>query len=168
LTVFKVNGKFGVCSRNLELKSKDNNWWKVVEKYNIEKLLPDGFALQGELLGPGIQGNKYQLEDHDVYFFGGYNIKEHKYLTSDELTKLIAYLEVKQVPFLTTVTLKPDVDFFVQLSIGKSQLNGKTQREGIVIRPYNDIYDDYFSGKFQGNRISFKAVNPEFLLKYGE
>lgn len=166
LSVFKINGKFGVCSRNLELQNKDNNWWKVVEKYNLNKLLPNGFALQGELIGPGIQDNKYKLEDHDVYFFNGYNIKERRYLSSDELTKLTAHLEVRQVPFVTTITLKPDIDFIVNLSIGKSQLNSKTQREGIVIRPYSDIYEDICSGKFQGNRISFKAINPEFLLKY--
>lgn len=168
VSVFNLNGKFSVCSRNLELKSKDNNWWKVALRYNLDKMLPLNTALQGELVGPGIQGNKYQLEDHDVYFFNGYDITNRRYLNSEELTKMLAYLEVRQVPTLDPVVIKPDVDYFVSLSVGKSKLNNKVQREGIVIRPVEDIYDDAYTGKFQGNRISFKAVNPEFLLKYGE
>lgn len=168
MSVFNVNGRFGVCSRNMELKSKDNNWWKVVHKYHIDVLLPPNIALQGELVGPGIQGNKYQLADHDVYFFNGYDISNRRYLNYEELAKMLAYLELPQVPVLDPLELKPDVDYFVNLSIGRSKLNNSVQREGIVIRPIDDIYDDVYTGKFQGNRISFKAVSPEFLLKYGE
>jgi hypothetical protein len=41
--------------------------------------------------------------------------------------------------------------------------------EGIVIRPYNEKFDPLVANEnFSGGRVSFKAVNPEFLLKYGE
>jgi len=41
--------------------------------------------------------------------------------------------------------------------------------EGIVIRPLKEIKDRLMAleGSNSG-RITFKAINPEFLLKYGE
>jgi len=169
MSVFKVNGKFGVCSRNLELEDEDDsNWWQVVRKYNLNEILPDNIALQGELIGPGIQKNKYKLEEHDVYFFNGFDIKNRRYLSYDELTQLLIELKLKSVPFISKISLNSDVEYYVKLSTDKSKLNADALREGIVIRPCVDIYDDVFTGKFQGNRISFKCVSPEFLLKYGE
>ena len=52
----------------------------------------------------------------------------------------------------------------VEMSKGKSKL-ADIPREGIVIRPIETIYDNTIEGMV-GNRISFKAINPDFLLKY--
>jgi hypothetical protein len=41
-------------------------------------------------------------------------------------------------------------------------------REGIVIRSIQEIEDTELHCQLVKNRISFKSVNPEFLLKYGE
>ncbi len=41
--------------------------------------------------------------------------------------------------------------------------NPHVQREGIVLRPLVEEYDDDIGG-----RLSFKAINPKFLLKYDE
>ena len=56
----------------------------------------------------------------------------------------------------------------VEMSRGYSVLNEKILREGIVIRPLTENMDFDFRDKLPGGRISFKAVNPEFLLKYSE
>lgn len=37
------------------------------------------------------------------------------------------------------------------------------QREGVVLRPPAEEYDEDVGG-----RLSFKAINPKFLLKYDE
>ena len=49
------------------------------------------------------------------------------------------------------------------MSMGTSMLNKQTQREGIVLRPLVEEYDDDLAG-----RLSFKVINPQFLLKYDE
>ena len=54
------------------------------------------------------------------------------------------------------------VDELVALSEGLSVLNAKAQREGIVLRPLVEVEDDFLG------RLSFKAINPKFLLKYDE
>ena len=62
-----------------------------------------------------------------------------------------------------TVVLDHTVDELVALAEGTSVLNPKTQREGVVLRPLAEEYDEDIGG-----RLSFKAVNPKFLLKYDE
>jgi hypothetical protein len=42
-------------------------------------------------------------------------------------------------------------------------LNAKAQREGVVLRPAAEEFDADIGG-----RLSFKAINPKFLLKYDE
>ncbi|MGL6097207.1 MAG: hypothetical protein ACRC7O_15595 [Fimbriiglobus sp.] len=46
---------------------------------------------------------------------------------------------------------------------GTSVLNPKVQREGVVLRPPAEEIDSDVGG-----RLSFKAINPQFLLKYDE
>ena len=65
MTVFFKDGNVGVCSRNLELKEDiDNTFWGcAVDSGAVDELkkFQQELALQGELIGPGIQGNKYNL-----------------------------------------------------------------------------------------------------------
>jgi hypothetical protein len=51
----------------------------------------------------------------------------------------------------------------VALAEGTSALNPKAQREGVVLRPPVEGYDADVGG-----RLSFKAINPKFLLRYDE
>ena len=67
------------------------------------------------------------------------------------------------MPQLGTLVLNHTVDELVAFSEGTSLLNPKVQREGIVLRPLAEEYDDVIGG-----RLSFKAINPKFLLKYDE
>jgi len=51
----------------------------------------------------------------------------------------------------------------------KSKIAHDTWAEGIVIRPYDEKIDLLLSNEnFNNGRVSFKAINPNFLLKYGE
>lgn len=119
-------------------------------------------ALQGEVVGEGIQGNKYCIKGHEIYFFNAFDIDKQSYYSFEDFSVLMAKLQLQTVPFEGFVRLVTDIPALVQLSIAKSQLNDKVQREGIVIRPVNEIVDDKFG------RVSFKVINPEFLLKYDE
>ena len=42
-------------------------------------------ALQGELIGSGINGNLYGMKDHALYFFTGYDIDKGRRMFFDEL-----------------------------------------------------------------------------------
>jgi hypothetical protein len=65
--------------------------------------------------------------------------------------------------------LENDIDAIIKMATIKSQLSEDVWAEGIVIRPYTEKIDLLLSNEnFNNGRVSFKAINPEFLLRYGE
>jgi hypothetical protein len=157
---------FGVCSRNIHLVKPDNScYWEIARKYNIEKVLAsllkhhfifkhDNYlVLQGEIIGEGIQKNKYKVKGYDFYAF---NLISSSRKTSSLLAEGILECEgIKFVPLIDSkFKLKETIDEMVEYSKGKSKLYD-TQREGIVVRNYDE-------------NISFKVINPDFLLKHNE
>ena len=71
-TVVIENGKVTqVCSRNLSLKDTEGNaFWHAARKLKTEGM-PD-IILQGELMGPGIQGNQLELKDPTLFLFNAF------------------------------------------------------------------------------------------------
>ena len=151
--------EFGVCSRNLQLKETEgNSFWGAARKYNLEEkltALDRNIAIQGELCGVGIQGNKYKLNDIDFYVFTIYDIDKGEYLSSAERLELCEKLGLKHVPVLGTMTLENQtIDSLLQLAENKSQLNVKTEREGLVFKGITDT------------RVHFKTISNRFLMKF--
>jgi tRNA-binding EMAP/Myf-like protein len=78
-TYFLNNGEFGACSRNLELSPTEdgNTFWRVARELDLENKLREfgyNIALQGELIGEGIQGNPYKIKGQTVKFFNIFDI----------------------------------------------------------------------------------------------
>lgn len=150
-TAFRYKGNFGLCSRNLELQeSESNGFWKVCNQYNLKEKLPEGYALQWETCGPGIQSNPMGLSEISGFAFSGYNIPEHRYLTMSELYDLCVQLKFPMCPILSKG------DSFskdgVELLGEGLYANGK-QREGVVVRSQDN---------YEGKPISFKVINLGF------
>ena len=160
--------KLHVCSRNRELFDKKDFMFEAASKLKYK--LKQGCIYQGEILGPNIQGNKYGVTDYHIFVYQVYMPDEKEYMNPIQLREHLATREIEQVPVLGEFRLTDDIDAIVDMSIGMSVLSKKyrmkeTQREGIVIRPrinINGIYDK----RFVGGRMSFKAINPKFLVKY--
>jgi RNA ligase (TIGR02306 family) len=164
VTYYINNGEFGVCSRNLELLETDENTlWKVARVLKIEEKLRSlngNFALQGELVGEAIQKNTLKLRGQTAYFFNFFDIDQHRYFDFEEFQSTLEKLELPSVPILERdFSLHNDINQWVEFSEAKSAINPDGWREGIVIRPLKEIRDT-------SGRVSFKAVNPKFLLKY--
>ena len=169
-TYFVKNGEFGVCSRNLELLEDDeNSFWKVAKDLQIEsKMRQTGknMALQGELVGEGIQGNKLKLKGQTVKFFNAFDIDKFEFLNFEDFEKLLNDLDLQIVPVIDReYLLENDIDAIVKKSIIKSKICPDAYVEGIVIRPYTEKIDTLLSDNSSNSRVSFKAINPEFLLK---
>lgn len=159
-------GKFHVCSRNREIFDKKDFMYETASKYADH--IDAGFVYQGEILGPNIQGNKYGVKDYSIHIYQVYVPETKTYLEPEALTFHCKWHGLTQVPVLGELDLTDDIDALVELSIGMSVLKGRgkdTQREGIVIRPLKNI-DGMHDKRFVGGRLSFKAINPKFLVKY--
>lgn len=168
MTAYLYGDQFGICSRNLELKETANNaLWQVATRYDLKgaiEYMGGNLALQGEIIGPGIQGNKYKLKETQFRIFNVYDLKNNCFLDIIEWVKALERLQLDfpiTVPFLEYLTLDHTVDQIVELAKGKSRL-ADIQREGIVIRSLKEDID------IELGRLSFKAINPNFLLKWGE
>ncbi len=147
--------KFIVCSRNRIVNNRIDDRWTIAKKYDLENKLSaygKNIAIQGELIGPRVQGNIYGLSERTFRMYLAYNIDEHRYFTYDELINLSSELDIQMVPVLETEhVVHTDIKSYVDLSIGNSVLNSKQKREGVVIRLKNENF-------------SFKSINPEYLL----
>lgn len=158
-------GSLHCCSRNMDLLEDPNNTlWKVAIADGLkEKLADTGYALQGELVGEGIQGNKLNIKGHRVIFFNLYDMKTGKYLDFRDLMHFCDRNNLSVVPQVHTSTkLKKTVDEMVAMATIKSAINPNAWAEGLVFRPVNEMWDDDLG------RLSFKVINPEFLLEYKE
>lgn len=159
VTVFNYHGNFGVCSRNIWLRKEDNSaYWEVARRFQLEETLKEikkiakaeKVVIQGEIIGQGIQKNRYKISGYDLYVYN--IIIDGKKLNQDLMTILCKTYNLKTVPVLyKDYTLPETIQDLVNVSKGKSKLLDSQKREGIVWRNYEE-------------NISFKAINPEFLL----
>lgn len=159
VTYYKKDGVLGVCSRNLELSEGDTSQWKLARELDLANKLPEDMALQGELVGNGIQQNPLKLSGHKVFFFNAYNIRTGTYLNFKDFIQFCKSIGVETVPILEDNFVLPStVEAMLEYAKGKSAINPETEREGVVVRPKVEmIYD--------GVRLSFKAISNNYLLQ---
>lgn len=156
-----------VCSRNLRLKRETASgavpvYWQVAEKFNIlgklSELLLTGkeYAMQGECVGPGVNGDRNKEQEYIFKCFRVWDIKEQKFLNPNEAAALCKELDIPHVEVQAT-----DFPFFDEITTMEDALKfaeGKTkegnEREGIVLKTCDD-----------GPYASFKIVSNRYLMK---
>lgn len=159
-TYVHEDGEFVACSRNLRRKDGDGLYWEMARKYSIADKI-EGFAIQGEIIGPGILSNKYKLTERDLFVFTVKDIVTGYTYTNQEVAQFCLEKGFKMVPVICEEVILPnDIDFWVELSKGKSLLNPSVLREGIVVRANEEVSRPRY------NKLSFKVINPEWSAKY--
>lgn len=166
MTVYLKDGEFGVCSRNLELKeSEGNTFWRVAREMDLENKLRafgKNVALQGELVGPGIQGNPYRLSGATCYFFNVYAINERASMLPAGRTYVLTELGLrdKMVPVLFEsfgLSNEPVKDLLARAD-GESHLCPAVKREGLVFN------SNQAASQWDHNPFHFKVISNSFLL----
>lgn len=161
----------GVCSRNLQLKisdaNKDNTFVRVLMDTCLNVALAAFFvrtgreiAVQGEVMAPGIQGNRENFNTTKFFVFDIYDIQAREYMNPVERMEVFELLKelaptINHVPVMhTDVKLRElnlkSVQDLIAFAKGPSMVH--KVREGVVFKRLD--------GKF-----SFKAINNDFLLK---
>jgi RNA ligase (TIGR02306 family) len=168
-TIYVKDGEVGVCSRNIDLKETEgNSFWKAAREQNIiEPLLElskekgEEYAIQGELIGEGIQGNPEKIKGQRFYLFDIYSITEGRYFEPFERYTILDQLrmlgaDVEHVPIIDQhvfVTQQyKTIDDLLNFAEGPS-LNPQTKREGIVFKSWDSDF-------------TFKAIANSYLLKH--
>lgn len=163
------NGVFGIHSRNTTLIEPDastTQYFFVKDKFEIERKMVElglNIAIQGEVVGPKINGNRMKLTEYDYRVFNIYDINNQLYLNWSSVVEITSKLSLNTVPIVfegCADQLELTVDAFLELA--KKQfyvLNENPKKcvlaEGIVVKTI-----DYEP------RVSFKVISNEYLLKH--
>ena len=155
-TIFRWEDELRVCSRNLELKvndeNRDNTMVRMALKYGHR--IPNGVAVQGEIMGPGVQGNREQFKEHEFFVFDIYDIDNQFYV--DSISRQVACNDygMKMVPVIDARAAAPEsVDAGLAMADGPS-ITHKI-REGLVWKCNDDP------------SFSFKTISNKYLLSGG-
>lgn len=160
--------EFYVCSRNVSFDSDGkgncfydtNIYTEMAEKYHMRDVLeamlkerPDEkwITIQGETFGAGVQKRDYGMKEHDFMAFNLVYSTLGRVGTLQMVDELNRY-GIQSVPVIGMNDLPKTVDEMVALASGASMIDGG-MREGLVCRSLDGAQ-------------SFKAVSPEYLLKY--
>lgn len=156
-----------VCSRNLRLKNITAAgvvplYWQMNQKYNILGKLAEAlvggmeYAIQGEVVGPGIQKDRNKESEFMFKCFRIWDIANQKFLNPNET---VAFCKEFDIPHVEV--LKTDFPFFDEITTMEDALKfaeGKTkegnEREGVVLKTCDD-----------GPYASFKIVSNKYLMK---
>jgi len=157
-----------VCSRNLRLKppaetDKISVYWQMDEKYGVMgklKAISESkgveYALQGEIVGPGIQKCRNKESEHMFRVFRIYDITHQIWVNPNETVELCKSLEIPHVEII-----KSDFKFFDEITTMDDALKfaeGKTaegnEREWVVLKTIDSL-----------PYASFKIVSNRYLMK---
>lgn len=169
-----ANGEIAVCQRNFRIipvEGGEHDWHKVLRTQGLNetlhKMLADlqldkpiqSITLRGEILGPGIQSNIYNLKNHSVRVFD-IEINQESVEAAHFLEWTTTYA-IEIVPILgSNVTLREWLSGqpLKEASNGKSVLADRL-REGVVIKPMQEQRNERIG------RVFLKQRSPEYLAK---
>ncbi len=161
MTVYIMNDRFGVCSRNYDLKESDSNsFWQVARIQQLENILRSlgtNIALQGELVGEGIQANPYNIKGQQFYIFDIYNIDKGEFLSAADRQLFARNFNMNHVPIIDSdfrLNKNSSIDDLLEMADGPARFSkNKVDREGVVFKCN------------QNPQLHFKAISNKFLLK---
>ncbi len=180
-------GKFSVCGRNftwLEGNLNSGHYFHIEKKYKVGEnmtALARNIGIQGEVIGPKVNGNKMNLTELDFEVFNIFDIDTKQYLDYDQVSQICATLKLKQVPLLysgKTEDLPLIVDnvktTFGALSVDM-EANIKRILAGFIEMSNNLDYAKNIPAEGlvtktndNGRRISFKVISNRFSLKHSD
>lgn len=167
MTAFTNNGEFGICSRSfiLDETCEDNAYVRMSKTLNLRDnmlIMNSNIAIQGELCGPKINGNKMGYTNLNFFGFDVYDIDSRGYLDFKEQQEVFDYLGIKPVPLLYRgifqwTSVQEIMNYVESLRYENGELC-----EGIVVRPVMETE----SPSLRGDRLHFKLVSDAFLEKF--
>ena len=152
-----------VCSRRLSLRDDNkNSFWSVAKKLNISNLGSCRYIVQGELMGPGIQGNQLKLTEPTLYV---YQVQRRtpqendaQYLNYAEMAQFSTSLGCSVVPLQTETLSSSDTSLEALQDIADAQtLPCGEPAEGIVVRPSS------YTASGNGRPLGFKLINKHYI-----
>lgn len=184
------DGKFLCCSRNWAYVDKKNTtgeciwtdmgrdldlfdtlrpykWyesvldWLGISVRPFTKLGLENIAIQGEIIGPKIQGNKYGLKENRFYVYDIFDANKNCYLECSHRTQFTKALGLHHVPIINNCEFYgTTLEEFLEMADGESMIGTRPLREGLVFKKQMER-----PVSTESNIQSFKVISNKFLLK---
>lgn len=163
--ILKHEFEFVYGSHNVQKSGSDNPqhfygedvWGKVAKKYDLANRLPNNLIFYGEIAGEGIQDLTYSLKQHGLFIFDVKDVRTGRYLNWYDVEILCGNLKLNHVPVLYEGNYSEEIR--KEYTVGKSVIDGKTIREGVVVKPLIEENDRKIGRKI------LKSVSEEYLLR---
>lgn len=162
-TYIYYNKFFMICGRNYRFSEKDKSnkhYFEIEEMFSIKDKLEKlnmNIAVQGEIVGPKINGNKLKLMAIDYRIFNIWDIDSQSYLSHDKVIAITDELGLNRVPEIYRGTFKTDWNVSSLLVMAESLEYGpKCPAEGMVVKTNDNS---------NLPRYSFKVISNKYLLK---
>lgn len=134
---------------------KNNPYGKIMEMYQIARILPKDYTIYGEIYGKGIQDLTYGKEEVDLVVF---DIRfKDAYLSDKVMRQFCKERGLPTVPLLWVGQFSPDI--ISQHTSGKSKICQTQIREGCVVRPFEESNDPRIGRKI------LKSISEDYLLR---
>jgi RNA ligase (TIGR02306 family) len=151
-TVWNDENGMHVCSRNFELKEFSesggtNIYWRMARKYELQNVSP-GFALQFEIVGPGVQSNPMGLAENEIRVFTVWDRLKKKPVGLHSLIDVCGDYPLPMVRVVadSNATSTPNSDSELRKMAEITYLKSGKPGEGVVVRAVNSSW-------------SFKVIN---------
>jgi len=145
-TVWNDADGLHVCSRNFELKEftaygNSNIYWRMARKYGLDKVGPD-FALQFEIVGPGVQSNPMGLPENEIRVFTVWDLVKRMPVCLHTLIDVCADygLPMARVVADSNANSTPENSSDLRKMAEITYLKSGKPGEGIVVRAANSSW----------------------------
>ena len=164
VTYALLDGEVHACSRTVDyLDLEGNVMWAVAHRLGLPEALlrvcaEHNIAIQGELVGPGIEGNIYKLTEHRFYVYDIYDTDMARYFGAAERYALTAKLGLTHVPVIAShwkLDASATMDAILAKAVGPSALLASQTREGEVYKRLDGA-------------TSFKGISNVYLAGQGK
>lgn len=160
------NGRWAYLDGELRCGSRtkfrrNSTWNNMAEKYGLSGILSknEGLVLYGEVLGPGIQDLTYGLLSPEVRFFDIFDMKKGVWWDQGDFRE---WCNEYGLPVVPTLYYGPfNLDMCYGLAEGVTTMGGGHVREGIVVKPERERWDQRMG------RVFLKLPGEGYLLRKG-
>jgi RNA ligase (TIGR02306 family) len=167
-TMYFYNNHFGVCGHNWEFKENpDQTMWKLAYKHNLKevmRIMKAEVAIQGEIVGEGIQKNPMVLKGHYFHIFDIYDIKKGRYMLPKErcdyinIANTIVLIPLIHVPIINSnikiFNICRTIEDILEYVKGDTKYCKGCKREGLVFKSTELINDNIVSFKVIDNNVA--------------
>lgn len=143
MIVYFMNGKFGIYSDGIEIKEGDNCFWDVEKNLKLHlrlKGLDKNIIIIGEIVGPNIKDNYYNLDNYCYYVYDMYDSDSKNYCPSYFKSNIADRLDLNSAPLihpLIEFSQIENIEEVVEWTKGNSCLC-EIERQGLIFKSILD------------------------------